>query len=252
MKIALAQISSGSDWRANLRTVERMVLRAARRKAAAVLFPENVFYVGPFERIRGVATELERNGILERIHGLARENRIAILIGSHPEICRGSRKVFNTSVWIDERGRELARYRKIHLFDALLPSGKRYRESKYFLAGNRLITFRWRGVTIGLTICYDLRFPEQFRELARRGAEWIVVPAAFTRETGRAHWEILLRARAIENVSVILAPAQTGRATHGHSAVFNPWGVPLARTGPRPGLILAEIAARGRFPSLKK
>jgi predicted amidohydrolase len=249
MKIALAQISSTQDWRGNLLILEQFLVQAARRKATAVLFPENVLYLGPSSRLHDVAKELKNESVLSKISELARRNRIAILIGGYPELRRGTRKVYNTAVWIDARGREIARYRKIHLFDAITPSGKRYRESSVFLPGKKLVTFCWRGVTIGLTICYDLRFPEQFRELSRKGAEWIVVPAAFTRETGRAHWHTLLRARAIENLAFVLAPAQTGRdsvgrETFGHSAVFGPWGEVVGWMNRKVGLLFVDIDAR--------
>lgn len=262
MKIALAQVSSDGDWRANLARIESLTQKAARQGACAVLFPENVLYRGNFRGLRSAAREMAGGHVLSTVRMLARDHRIAILIGGYPELRSGSQKVFNTAVWIEERGRILARYRKIHLFDVITPEGKKYRESDFFLAGRKPVVFRWRGIQIGMTVCYDLRFPELFRTLAKKGAEWIVVPSAFTRETGRAHWHTLLRARGIENLAVILAPAQTGRdamgrEAFGHSAVFGPWGDPLGYLGRKEGLLVVHVDAheirrlRRRFPVLK-
>ncbi|MFH1262198.1 MAG: nitrilase-related carbon-nitrogen hydrolase [Pseudomonadota bacterium] len=256
MRIALAQLSSGDNWRINLCKIEALIASAARKKAKAILFPEYCFYRGDLCSLRTISREIHRALPWAALSDLAKQHGIAILLGGVPEFQRGSKKVFNTAIWIDERGKILARYRKIHLFDATV-GGKRYRESKYFLPGARPVVFRWNGIKIGIAICYDLRFPEQFRKMAKSGADWILLPSAFTRKNGEAHWHTLLRARAIENLATVLAPAQTGGDTFGHSAIFGPWGEALLRTGRKPGLFFADVdpsagrALRRRFPFLK-
>jgi deaminated glutathione amidase len=261
MRIALAQLSSGDNWRINLRKIQQLITAAARKKAKAILFPEYCLYRGDLRNLRTISREIHHSQPWAALSNLAQQNGIAILLGGIPELKTGSKKVFNTAIWIDERGKTLARYRKIHLFDVKIGK-KRYRESKYLLPGSRPVVFQWNGIRIGMTICYDLRFPEQFRALAKKGAEWIVVPSAFTRETGRAHWHTLLRARAIENLATILAPAQTGidlagGDTFGHSAVFSPWGETRLYASRKPGLFFVDVdpktgrLLRRRYPFLK-
>jgi predicted amidohydrolase len=171
-------------------------------------------------------------------------------------------KTANRSFLIDPKGRIAARYNKIHLFDVDLPSGETYRESNTVAGGGRAVLADLPWGKIGLTICYDLRFPQLYRALAQKGAFLLTVPSAFTETTGKAHWHVLLRARAIENGAFVIAPAQggihaNGRATYGHSLIVAPWGEILAEAGTEPGIIVADIDparvadARGRVPNLR-
>jgi deaminated glutathione amidase len=257
LKIAIAQMNSQDDWEQNAADVLDFISLAAAKRAKLILFPENVFYMGPSEKARSISMML-RETVLPKVFEAAADRHIAVLIGGHPEPATG-RKVFNTSVFIDETGTEIARYRKLHLFDVKTPTGECYRESDHFKGGNRSVVLEWRGIRIGLSICFDLRFPEHYRSLVERGAEWIFVPSAFTAETGKAHWHTLLRARAIENQATVIAPAQTGRhpqgrKTFGHSLVVGPWGKILKDAGTRSGLYFARVPLqtespiRSRFP----
>jgi predicted amidohydrolase len=261
VKIALAQMNSDDRIAHNLARMVALTALAAGSGARAVLFPENCLYFGDPAGARSAADEIRRTA-LPPLRLAARRHRVAILVGSYPERAPAGGKVFNTSLFLDERGRALARYRKIHLFDVRTPSGVTYAESERVAPGRDLALFAWRGVRIGLSICFDLRFPEQYRALAHKGAEWLLVPSAFTAETGRAHWHTLLRARAIENLAVVLAPAQTGhhplgRTTFGRSLAVGPWGDILGDAGSRRGLLLVEAPVdlprrmRRRFPVLR-
>jgi len=240
MKIAISQMNSGANWRKNLLHMIHQTEKAADNDAKAVLFPENALYMGAHKYLHDAAVEMQR-AVLEALRDVSSMNRTAVLIGSYPEVQKRSKKVFNTSVWIDEQGKILAKYRKIHLFDVHTPQGNRWSESKFVHPGKKLVCFRWHKITIGMSVCFDVRFPEHYRDLSRKGAEWLLVPSAFTLETGKLHWHTLLRARAIENLAAVLAPAQTGihpdgRKTFGHSLVIEPWGNQLLDAGTRPGL----------------
>ncbi len=184
------------------------------------------------------------------LQNMARRHAICIHGGSIGE--REGEQLFNTSLLFDAQGREVARYRKIHLFDVTTPNGQGYRESALFGAGAHVVTARLAGMCLGLTICYDLRFAELFTSLVTKGAEVIFVPSAFTAQTGRDHWEVLLRARAIETQSWIVAPATTGahqdaqgarRLTWGHSLIVDPWGRVAASLGDEPGVTAATLDA---------
>jgi predicted amidohydrolase len=261
MRIAIAQLTAGNDWRKNLRTMLLQLRRAADNRARAILFPENALFVGNARLRNALAGEIEAQA-LPRLGEAARRNRIAILVGSFPERVRGSKRhIYNTSLWIDEGGRELARYRKIHLFDVTTPSGERHFESAHVKGGRSPVVFTWRGIRIGMSVCFDLRFPEHYRALSSKGVDWILIPSAFTAETGAAHWHTLVRARAIENLSAVLAPAQTGthgdgRKTYGHSLAVDAWGRVLLDAGSRAALRFVDVptdseAFRKRFPVLK-
>jgi len=263
IKIALAQMNSQDNWRVNLVTVGDYVRRASQKGAKAILFPENTLYVGNPGRLYRIAGELKKGLAISAIQNMARIYKLAILVGSFPEQKPGTRLVYNTSLWIDEQGTPLSRYRKMHLFDVQTPKGIRYRESDHVSPGDSLASFSWKGIQIGLSICYDLRFPEMYRKLSALGAQWLIIPSAFTEETGRAHWHKLLAARAIENLATVIAPAQTGRSpmnrkTFGHSLVVNPWGKVVREAGNKPGLSFLSISnlegarLRKRFPVLLK
>jgi predicted amidohydrolase len=189
--------------------------------------------------------------------------QITLLAGGFP-VPTTDGKVYNTAVLIDANGQELTRYQKVHLFDVNLPDGNTYRESNTVMAGNVLppVYDSPELGNLGLSVCYDVRFPELYRHLSQKGAEVLFVPAAFTAYTGKDHWEVLLKARAIENTCYVIAPAQTGchygrRNTHGHAMILDPWGAVLADAGDKPGVAIAEIdpvrleQVRRQMPSLK-
>jgi predicted amidohydrolase len=177
---------------------------------------------------------------------LARKLNITLLLGSLPEKVVGDARVRNTSVLLGPDGQTLALYRKMHLFDIDLPGMEHLKESRSVVAGNEVVTVQTAFGPVGLSICYDLRFPELYRELVRRGARVLAVPSAFTERTGKAHWEVLLRARAIENLAYVVAPAQVGthapgRASHGHALIVDPWGDVLAQVPDGEGVAVAEL-----------
>lgn len=180
------------------------------------------------------------------LRDFARTHEVIIHGGSILEI-GADEKIYNTSCAFGRDGTELARYRKIHLFDVETPDGKSYRESDTFSGGSEIITYRADDHVVGCSICYDLRFPELYQALAARAAEIIVVPAAFTMQTGKDHWEVLLRARAIETETYVLAAAQCGsyangtRVSYGQSLMVDPWGHVIARRNDRPGIVTAQI-----------
>jgi len=178
---------------------------------------------------------------------LARETGAWLLLGGFPEqVADAPGRIANTSVLLDNTGSVRARYRKMHLFDVAVPGGQSFRESDVVVAGTEPVVAETPWGALGLAICYDLRFPELFRTLVQRGSRLLAVPAAFTRETGKDHWHVLLRARAIENQAFVFAPAQWGfhggkRASYGHAMVIDPWGVVLAECGEQEGFALAAV-----------
>ncbi len=264
MKIALIQLNAGSDKKKNLDAALRLTCEAIRNKARFILLPEVFNYRGKPDAQNGF------HSIAENIPGpsteplmiLARANRVFILAGSIYEKVTGEKKVYNTSVLINDKGKIAARYRKIHLFDARL--GKKIiREPQFFLSGKNPVTASVGGFKAGLSICYDLRFPDLYKHYAKAGAQILCVPSSFTATTGEAHWEILLRARAIENLCYILAPNQFGKTpagieTYGNSMVVDPWGKILARasgantSGARQEILYADIDKKTLLESRKK
>ncbi|MGZ6077300.1 MAG: carbon-nitrogen hydrolase family protein [Myxococcaceae bacterium] len=245
MLIAAAQMASGADRARNLDTATRLVRRAAERGAALVGLPENVSWMGPEKDRSSVAERLD-GPTLSRFAELARETSVHLLAGSVLEAGAPGDRVYNTSVLFGPDGERLAVYRKIHLFDAEVGDGASYRESDAVAPGEGPVTARTPFGIVGLSICYDLRFPELYRELSGAGAVLLTVPSAFTLMTGKDHWEVLLRARAIENQAYVLAPAQGGRhtdqrVTYGHAMVVDPWGLVTARASDGEGLALAEL-----------
>jgi predicted amidohydrolase len=256
------QLGSTSDAEANWRSAEELVRRAAARGAALVATPENTNYLGPHEEKVRLAETLD-GPTCARFAGLARELRIHLLLGSFNEAGGGPGRCRNTSVLFGPGGDRLAVYRKIHLFDVNVPPEVVFQESATVAAGDEVVTAATPLATLGLTICYDLRFPELYRLLVARGAEVLLVPSAFTHTTGKDHWEPLLRARAIENQCWVLAPGQHGRhddgglrQSWGHSLVVDPWGHVVARVPEGPGIAVAEVdlarlrGIRERLPAL--
>jgi predicted amidohydrolase len=257
MRVAAVQLNSTSDKARNVTAAEGLVRAAAADGAELVALPERWSLLAGGEEMAAGAEPLD-GPTLSAARGWARELGIHLLAGSIAE--RGPEKAFNTSVLIGPDGADLALYRKIHLFD-VEAGGVAYRESDHEEAGTEIVTAEVDGITAGLTVCYDLRFPELYRILAVRGARLIAVPSAFTLATGRDHWEVLLRARAIENQVFVLAPNQFGEApphyrSQGRSAIVDPWGVVLATAPDEECFVAADLdlAAQDRvresLPSL--
>ncbi len=260
LAIALVQMNSGDDKDANIREALAGIDRAAAAGARLVALPEVWTYLGDPSGNRDAAEPIPGplTGILaER----ARQHGIFLHAGSFFERAEGEPRLFNTSVVFDPRGEIIATYRKIHLFDVDLETDTRYRESDTIAPGDEIVTLELDGLTVGLAICYDLRFPELFRILALRGADLIVVPAAFTMATGKDHWEVLLRARAIENTVHILAPGQVGQHPpglwcYGRSMIVDPWGLVVAQASDGPAVVSATLdlgqqhRVRRQIPSL--
>jgi predicted amidohydrolase len=246
MKIALIQMTSSSDVATNLKYVTSKIREAAALGASFILTPENSDFMidGAERKISGAYDELS-HPFIPAIKELAKELNITILLGSIA-IKIGEGRLNNRSYMFSSSGDILASYNKIHLFDVDLPTGESRRESDMITAGDKTVLVDAGFAKIGMTICYDIRFPDLFRGLAKAGAEILTVPSAFTVPTGEMHWEVLLRARAIENGAFVIAPAQCGthdggRKTYGHSMVVDPWGKVIAEAGTEPTILYAEI-----------
>jgi predicted amidohydrolase len=260
-KAACIQVNTSDDMAENIAKASGFARTAARDGADLVMMPENVsMMAGGRENTLAQAMPEETHAALAAFRKLAPELGVWLHCGSLAVALRNG-KIANRTYVIDPKGQVAARYDKIHMFDVNLGNGERYAESSTFEAGDASATVDLPWGRLGLTICYDLRFPNLYRHLAQDGADFIAVPSAFTRPTGEAHWHVLLRARAIETGCFIFAPAQTGvhagdRKTYGHSLIVNPWGEVLADGGVEPGVISATInpaeveQARARIPSL--
>ncbi len=263
MRAGAVQLNSTADKAGNLEVAEGLVRAAARDGAGLVVLPEKWNLLGGAEEILEGAEPLD-GPTITAARAWARELGIHLVAGSIAERPADGGRPFNTSTLIGPDGELEALYRKIHMFDVDL-DGVPYRESEQEQAGAEAVTASLvgglEGLTIGMTICYDLRFPELFRILAVRGATLTTVPSAFTVKTGRDHWEVLVRARAIENQVFVVAPDQVGRAgphyhSYGRSMIVDPWGVVLAQASDRPGAIVAELdfdaqdRVRATLPSL--
>jgi predicted amidohydrolase len=234
VRVAAVQLNSNGDKARNLAAAERLVRAAAADGAELVALPEKWNLLAAGEEIAAGAEPLDGPS-LAAARGWAHELGVHLLAGSIAECAEDGGRAFNTSVLIGPTGGDLAVYRKLHLFDVEV-GGVAYRESEHEQAGEEIVTASAGGLELGLSVCYDLRFPELYRILALRGARLIAVPSAFTQATGRDHWEVLLRARAIENQAFVLAPNQVGEApphysSYGHSAIVDPWGRLLALAG---------------------
>jgi deaminated glutathione amidase len=245
LRAAAIQLNADNDKDRNLERADHLVAAAAGEGAELVALPEKWNLLGRGEEIVAGAEQLEDGRSFDAARGWARRHGIHLLAGSVSERVSGSDRPFNTSVLFDPDGETIAIYRKIHMFDVDV-GGVAYRESEYEQEGEEIVTGEAAGVVIGLSVCYDLRFPELYRILALRGARVLTVPAAFTHTTGQAHWELLVRARAIENQAYVVAPNQCGEApphyhSYGHSLIVDPWGEVLARAGEEEGVIIAEL-----------
>ncbi|MDE2462686.1 MAG: carbon-nitrogen hydrolase family protein [Alphaproteobacteria bacterium] len=261
-KAACVQLRSSDDVSENITATCELIRKAAEQGAQFVATPENTTLMAPdggAKLERSFSEDLDP--ALPAFCTLASELGIWLLVGSLA-IKTTPSKTANRSFLIDPQGHIKARYDKIHLFDVDLPSGEKYRESNTVEGGSQAVLVDTPWGKLGLSICYDLRFPQLYHTLAKAGALMLAVPSAFTETTGRAHWHSLLRARAIENGAFVIAPAQgglhaNGRRTYGHSMIISPWGEILAEAGADPGIILAEIDlaaahdARARIPNLR-
>jgi len=258
---AMIQMRSGLDPAANLAVALDLIDRAKQAGADYVLTPEmtNILAARREQLFAKIVAE-EQDVTLASLREIARKLAIYIHIGSLA-IKASPEKAANRSFLIDRRGEVAARYDKIHMFDVDLAGGESYRESNNYRAGELAMLADLPWGRLGLTVCYDLRFPALYRALAEAGASFLAIPSAFTRQTGEAHWHVLQRARAIENGCFVFAAAQggkheNGRETYGHSLIVDPWGRILAEGGTDPGVITAQIelseiaAARSRIPSL--
>lgn len=253
-KVAVAQMLSGENLESNLEQAALLVEQAKSEGAELLLLPENFAMLDSKALIRLAASE-ERSSLIERtLSGLASRNKLWVIAGSVPllvtedEQIGGRQRVYASSLVYDESGQRCARYDKIHLFDVDVDDQHAaYRESDFIQHGSGLTVVDSPAGTLGLSICYDLRFPEQYQALRERGAEILTVPSAFTAVTGEAHWEVLLRARAIETQCYVLAANQGGqhsatRSSWGHSMIISPWGEVIAeRVESGPGIIVADI-----------
>jgi len=242
---AVVQMTSTADVDCNLNAAQALVEQAAARGAAFVGLPENFAFLRSEGQPVPEPQDLDGPWV-RRMADLARRLKVTLLLGSLPERVPGDTRVRNTSVLLGSQGETLAVYRKIHLFDIDLPGMEHLKESKAVVPGDEIVVATTALGPVGLSICYDMRFPELYRELGRRGARVLCVPSAFTERTGKAHWEVLLRARAIENLAYVLAPAQVGhhgggRASHGQAMIVDPWGAVLAQVPDGEGIALAEL-----------
>jgi deaminated glutathione amidase len=261
--VAAVQMTSSADVGRNLADASRLLREAHERGAAVAALPENFASMGLAESDKFAIAEDEGGGpIQDHIATTAREFGMWIVAGTIPLRVPGESRLAAASLVYDAEGRQVARYDKIHLFDVEVPGrGERYQESSSVRPGDTPVCLDTPAGRLGLAVCYDVRFPELFRRLLTLGAEWFCLPSAFTAPTGRAHWETLLRARAIENLCHMVAPAQSGfhengRETHGDSMIVDCWGRVLARLARGTGVVVAEIdlvrqrELRQNFPSV--
>lgn len=260
-KAACIQVNASNDMDANIQAAAALACDARAAGARLVLMPENVSMMEWGSRnIIAKAQPEDGHKALAAFQELARETGLWLHCGSLAVLLENGR-VANRTLVLDPRGDIVARYDKIHMFDVDLGGGEAYRESATFEPGDRAVSVGLPWGRLGLSICYDLRFPHLYRGLAKAGADFLAVPAAFTKTTGKAHWHVLLRARAIETGCFVFAPAQCGthvggRETFGHALIVSPWGQVLADGGEQPGFIMAEIDtdevddARRKVPSL--
>ena len=262
LRTAVIQLNSRNHVAENMSIVEQSLNHAAAMGAQFVALPEYWTYLGPYTGFEDAAQTLTGPAIT-LLQEKARQHKMIVHGGSivekHPTL---TGKFYNTSVLINRDGDIVAKYHKIHLFDVDLANGEKHYESERILAGDSVVTAEIDGITFGLTVCYDLRFPELFRSLALQNAQILLVPAGFTLHTGRDHWEVLLRARAIENACYVVAPAQIGRyqadrECFGRSMVIDPWGLVLAQAQDGPTVIVTDVdlsqieRVRAQIPSLQ-
>ncbi len=263
VRVAAIQMNSGNDCAANLAVAARLLAEAAGSQARIAVLPENFSIMARRDAERRAVAEPDGDGPVQQfLSAQARSLGMWIVGGTTPLLLADEPRLATSCLVYDDQGRRQARYDKIHLFDVDLPDkAESYRESAHFAPGRTPVVIDTPAGRLGLSVCYDMRFPELYRALAAAGAEWFTVPAAFTVPTGRAHWETLLRARAIENLCHVVAPGQwgthaNGRGTWGHSMIIDHWGQILTELDQGEGVVTATIdlaaqrEARRSFPVL--
>jgi len=251
MKISLIQMNSIGDKAANIAAAATLVEQAvAEERPDWISLPECFDFLGGDRKAKMAAAETFPGGPAYcAMQTLAKKHQVYIHAGSILEKPENGTRIHNTTVVFDRTGMEIARYRKIHMFDITAPDGTKYNESAVFAPGNAAVTYRCEDMIVGCSICYDIRFPDLFQALAAKGAEMIALPAAFTLQTGKDHWEVLCRARAIETQAYVCASAQTGahvagkerRQTYGHSLAVDPWGHVIAKASDGAGIVSTRI-----------
>ena len=248
MRVALAQMTSVPNLHINIKFIEDNIIKAKNNNADLIVFPENCGFMGRGPEMFANAYEEAAHPVLIASRIAANNNNINVLLGSIAVLSERSKKnkLANRSIFLDRKGTISGRYDKINMFDANLSSKEKYNESNRYVAGLENVVIENELGKIGLTICFDIRFPELYQKLSHQGCNIITIPSAFTVKTGKFHWEVLLRARAIETSCWILAPAQIGehypkRKTWGHSMVIDPWGNILVEAKNRKKLIYADL-----------
>ena len=262
--VACIQMASSPNIGANLLEAERLIEEAVSQQARLVVLPENFALMGKMETDKVQAREADHNGPIQTfLAEQAARHGIWLVGGTIPMVASDANKVRATCLVFDDTGKQVARYDKIHLFDVeLVDSDEQYTESETIEPGDKVVVIDSPFGRMGVAVCYDLRFPELFRQQLEDGMEILVLPSAFTAITGRAHWEVLVRARAIENLCYVIAPDQggyhlSGRETYGHSMIVDPWGTVLNSLARGPGVVCADIelgrlnSARRNFPSIE-
>src|SRR5690349_10929504 len=262
-RVACLQMQTGNDLAVNLEQVKQLTREAAAQGAQFVLTPEYTLMMDGSGRVmRERALPSDGGAPLRELQALAQELSLWLLVGSLTLRTETEGLIANRSYLIGSDGRVVTTYDKIHMFDVTLPDGKVIRESSAYRPGERATTAQTPWGTIGLTVCYDLRFPHLYRALAQAGARYLTIPSSFQRATGKVHWHTLIKARAIENACFVFAPAMCGEhpgncTSYGHSLVVDPWGEVLADGGENPGIVFADIdprrvdQVRGMLPSLE-
>lgn len=263
VKVAAVQMASGAQVAANLLKAGELIHEAAKQGAEFVVLPENFAFMGKEDKDRVSIKEALGEGEIQRfLSAQAKKHDLWVLGGTIPLVAEDEGKTTATTLLFDDQGEVVGRYDKVHLFDVALQNGETYEESETTEAGQQTVVVDTPFGKLGLAICYDLRFPELFRELSAKGAEIFALPAAFTDSTGKAHWEVLLRARAIENLCYVVAAGQggyhvNGRTTYGHSMVVDYWGNVRKVLTKGEGVVVANIdlaamqATRKTFPVLE-
>jgi len=260
MKIAVIQMNSTNNKGKNIVKAKEFIDEASNKGAKLIALPEMFNFLGP-NKEKLSQSETIPGPTIKCMMNKAIEHKIYILCGSILEKSKDCRKAFNTSVFLNPQGAIIAKYRKIHLFDIKIKGESFYRESATMNSGTKVVTISTDFAKLGFSICYDLRFPELYRKLTIQGAQIIFIPAAFTLQTGKDHWEVLIRARAIENQVYIIAPAQTGshppgEKCYGKSMIVDPWGIVIAKASDKEMIIYSEIdllyqnKVRKEIPSL--
>lgn len=260
MKIGLVQMNSRSDKKENLQSAGRLITRLADSGADLIMLPEYFNFIGPEKLWPDNAENLDDSHTIDMMRQLATSLDVNIHIGSIME--KEGENIYNTGVVLNRQGESIARYRKIHLFDVEVPGARKYYESDNITPGEEIVTFTLGDIIFGMATCYDLRFPELFRTLAVKGAQVLLLPAAFTLMTGKDHWELLLRARAVENLCWVAAAGQFGHCppnhtSFGRSMIIDPWGVVVRQASDGETTIMAEIdlellqEIRQKFPTLE-